>query len=340
MSELERIDKNDMLSMTQNFPVLIVKSSPDSEFISHVRAISRREPEGVCLIGMGGSSIAGEICRGLLWRDAKMPIISIRDYFVPPFIDEHWASVIVSYSGNTEETLSAFNAVNKRGSSIVVLTSGGKLAELYTGKALHLLPSGFQPRAALPIIISIVLPIIEILLGMDPTDFKAIADRLLKGTIQWEGINPNGVVNRIKGKIPLFIGAEHMIPVAYRAKCQINENAKAPAFSSDIPESNHNEIEAALKYSEHNIIPIFLRSNWESSRIKKRMNETRSIYEEKDIQTLSLGINSESIIEETLGMIYNLDLASVILAKHYQADPLGVPMISALKKRLAHSKSD
>ena len=280
LSSLEKINKNNMRSMIGGFPVLLRETALREQVKAHATGLYEKGIHGICLVGMGGSSIAGEMCRGLLVDKANIPIITVRDYIIPSFVNDKWIVIAVSYSGNTEETLSAFDEADSRGCKIFTVTTGGKLGEKSKLLPCIRLHPNFQPRAALPLIIGAILPIIETLLGIPPSNLHKISNQLEDHSRSWGSgiLSPQQLAESLIDKIPMFIASGHLASVAYRAKCQINENAKAIAINLEIPESNHNEIEATLRCSKHSIRPIFLRSQWESKRVSKRFEATARIY--------------------------------------------------------------
>jgi glucose/mannose-6-phosphate isomerase len=165
-----------------------------------------------------------------------------------------------------------------------------------------LLPKGIQPRAALPVIFSIILPIVEVLIGIGSTDFSKLSV-ILDGVVKrWgdEIISPRNLAERTSSLVPLFIGSGHLVPVSYRAKCQINENAKTVAFSAELPEANHNEIEASYMYQEYGIVPIFLRSTHESKRISARFDATDAVYRQSDCAPIHVRLSGLSELEKLL----------------------------------------
>src|SRR5690606_16401220 len=105
----------------------------------------------VVVVGMGGSAIGGDLARGLLEQELRVPMMVQRDYSLPAFVDEGTLVVASSYSGNTEETLAAFDDARRRGAPLCVITTGGKLAQMAEGVVLARIqiPGGLQPRAAL-----------------------------------------------------------------------------------------------------------------------------------------------------------------------------------------------
>ncbi|UCE09169.1 MAG: bifunctional phosphoglucose/phosphomannose isomerase [Candidatus Thorarchaeota archaeon] len=336
MSEPIDIDSTSMRALVEGFPKMLRLSSPSEAIIDSARALAKQGIQGVCLVGMGGSAISGDICKGLVRNVAEIPVVQIRDYGVPKYVDKDWVSIVVSYSGNTEETLLSFNEIRERRGSAFVITSGGKLQDMATDVPVYKLVDGIQPRAAVPLILSIVLPLIETLLGIPMSDLIAASHELERMPESWakSGLTPNKVAHELSDVLPVFVGAEHLAPVAYRAKCQINENSKTPSFHSELPEANHNEIEAYVLYRQRRVMPVFLSSNWYDERVKKRIKETRSILSEQGVDSLQLESEGSTRLAETLGHVYRLDLASVEMAELRGVDPLSVPLISKLKKRV------
>jgi glucose/mannose-6-phosphate isomerase len=336
LKELEKIDSTDMSAMVASFPLMLRASYPSDDFLSEAIKIRDEGIDGICLIGMGGSAIAGDICRSLLVDTSEIPILTVRDYIPPKSVKNRWTVIAVSYSGNTEETIAAYKESVKRGCSTFVLTAGGVLQQIAKNTLTHMVPAGFQPRAALPIIFAGILPLVETLLNKKHTDLDKTSRDLEKAATLWSSsrVNPERVAESFKQKIPLFIGWRHLIPVAYRAKCQINENSKSAAFNSEIPEMNHNEIEGAFSCAAHPLVPVFLRSSEEDERARIRFEATSSIFEADGCETVQLDLGFTTRILETLGLTLFLDQTSLKLAEIYEVDPVSVEKISQLKRRL------
>ena len=337
MKRVKGIDTNDMRAMIEAFPSLLCLTKPGPSIMTMASQAFSSGLHGICIAGMGGSAIAGQMAKALLAQKAQVPLITWRDYELPRCVTKDWAVICVSYSGNTEETLSAFEAAKKVGSVLFIVTTGGEILEQSKDLPVALLPKGIQPRAALPVIFSIALPIVETLSGVGSTDFpklSVILDGLVK---RWgdEIISPRNLAERIISPIPLFIGSGHLISVAYRAKCQINENAKAVAFSAELPEANHNEIEASHMYQEHGIMPIFLRSTHESKRMSARFEATDAVYRQSDCAPVHIRLSGLSELEEALAITHYLDTLSVDAADIRGVDSVRVDKIAELKRRLA-----
>ena len=245
---MNSIDTNDMLSMVKAFPKLLTSITIDQEVQSLCKRQGEEGFEGFCIIGMGGSSIAGQYVQSLLQESASVPIVNVRDAFLPAHIQKEWIVIAVSYSGNTKETIMAYQEALRRKCKSFIITSGGHLHSMKDVTGVVDLPPSYQPRAAFPLIFSTLLNLIELMMRKKLTDFNNIADGLSKKLAIWESSesSPRAMALDLLEYIPVFIGSQHLTPVAYRAKCQINENAKAMAFSSELPEANHNESDSCF----------------------------------------------------------------------------------------------
>ena len=333
------IDVSDMQQMIKAFPRMLRSSHLPKDIPELCTKLRKTSLGGICITGMGGSSIAGQYIQSLLQDTVTVPIINIHDYRLPAYVDSKWVAISVSYSGNTEETLLTHEEAKRRGCQTFSIASGGKLLsdDESTGKVP--LPPNFQPRAAFPKIFSTLLHLVECLIGENPTDFESISDTLLKKEEQWESspIAPKEMAKDLIDRIPVFIGSRHLSVVAYRAKCQVNENAKALAFSSEIPEANHNEIESFDEMNDQSILPIFLRSAFEDEQLTRRIDITTKIYEDEGFTPLKLSIKGSSKIEEALLMTYYLDRVTVELAELRGVDPTSVDKIAKLKSKLGQA---
>ncbi len=335
---MEQIDTTNMSSMVKAFPTLLGSVKVDQDILNLCMKIGDEGLEGLCIIGMGGSAIAGQYVQALFNDVSTVPIITVRDSIIPSFVEKNWATISVSYSGNTEETLSAFDESVRRGCHSFIITSGGELLSRNGSLGTITIPPRYQPRAAFPIIFSAVLQIVECILGMEKTDLKKKGHILSKREQEWESspLAPKEMAKDILESIPLYIGSRHLNPVAYRAKCQINENAKAMAFSSEIPESNHNEIESFDRNNDLSLLPMLLRSNFEEKRISQRFEIISEIYAEEGYTPLRLSMKSDSKIDEMLLMTFYLDIVSLELSILRGVDPNAVDKISRLKEELGH----
>ena len=322
--------------MVKDFPKLLTMVHLDQTTQDTCKKLSADVLNGILITGMGGSAIAGLYVQGLLRETAPVPILVNQDYKLPECVDSKWVTIAVSYSGNTEETLAAFDEAIKRRSTPFVIGSGGQLHQRKKAAGKISLPKDYQPRAVFPSIFSPLLNLVECLIGSEPTQLDSIGKNLEDRAEKWveSDLSPMNMAKDLRNMIPLFIGSRQLIPVAYRAKCQINENAKTMAFFNKIPEANHNEIEGFVSDYSSEIIPIFLRSSYEDNRIRQRLDITASIYENEGYSPIRLSMQSSNIVEEMLAMTFYLDWVSTELAGLRGVDSVSVERISQLKERL------
>ena len=330
------IKPDNMKNLVTHFPQLLSILQIESSILNTAREFHKEGLKGICFLGMGGSSIAGNYVRALLSKELKIPVSVTRDYLLPTYVDDKWVVIAISYSGNTEETLSSLSIANEIGSRIILMTSGGKMAQESKHPIIHL-PEGLQPRAALPLIFSAIVPVVESLAGLKITNFQYLEEVLVNKSNTWNEwlAPPKEIAESFLGKTPLFIGSRHLAPVAYRAKCQINENSKALAFHSELPESNHNEIESFEKTSGCSILPVFLRSGLEPTKINRRFDVTYEMYHEMGLNPINLLASGDTRVEEMLVLTHFLDMVSVELAELVGIDPVSVEKIKELKHRLS-----
>ncbi|MFX1368734.1 MAG: bifunctional phosphoglucose/phosphomannose isomerase [Promethearchaeota archaeon] len=336
MGNFSSLDKSDMMVLVESFPLMLKSLKPNQTIIQKAKSLRKSKLKGVCIVGMGGSSIAGSVCKGILQDSIDLPILIHRDYGLPRFVDKEWAVLVVSYSGNTEETISSFQEARHRNCPVFAFTSGGRILEEAPDESLQELPVGFPPRGAFPMIMALLLPILETLVGVDPTPMDDAAGSLAEQAKNWDSLelSPKRIAERILGKTSLFIGWKHLSQVAYRAKCQINENAKMASFHAELPEANHNEIEAIGAYEPFSIQPILLRSCFEDKTAETRFKATAALINETGIPPMQIKLEAKDRFSEALCMIHFLDMVSVELAELRGVNSLEVPRITKLKDEL------
>jgi len=325
-----------MKSMVEAFPILLRMGELNREFSEEIIRRKKEKVSGICIIGMGGSAIAGLYIKYLKQAlGSSIPIHIIRDFNIPSFVNKDWVVFAVSYSGNTKETISSLNDALERGVAVFAFTCGGEMGRILTNRSLpfHTLPKGLQPRAAFPILFSSLANAVNLLIEEDNIDFEKISRRISSLSIGWDKEQLTSLVR----SIPLFIGSRHLIPVAYRAKCQMHENSKMFSVFSELPEADHNQIESLHLFKEKSILPIFLRSSFESEQLQKQIDATIKIFRSFGIDVKEIRIQSESEIEEALNTTYLLDFVSVQAANLLGVDCNSVPTIKKLKELMSEN---
>jgi len=308
----------------------------------------RRAYRQVVVSGLGGSAIGGDILRVYARSRARIPIFVNREYEIPAFVNEDTLFVAVSYSGNTEETISAYQWARKQGAAIFCITTGGKLAEMADsdGNAVIEIPGGLVPRAATgflfaPLALAMeelgVLPALRTEIKETAAVLEALREELHPG-VEGEQNLARKIAASLKGALPIIWGTGGFSEVAaLRWKAQINENAKSPAYYNIFPELNHNEIvgfEAPASIISQSAV-IILRDHLDHPRVQKRMDITRSIIEGRVKEIIEVKSRGDSALARLYSLIYVGDYASTYLALEYDINPTPVKVIDYLKDELA-----
>tara|TARA_Y100000310_G_C20651322_1_gene799583 strand:+ start:49 stop:1032 length:984 start_codon:yes stop_codon:yes gene_type:complete len=320
------LDSQNMLEVIKGFP----KQCKEALSLPKGSSIPG-EVKNIVVTGMGGSAVGGDLLK-IYMRDSKIPVHVNRDYKVPKFVNEESLVFVVSYSGNTEETLSAyFDAFEKR-AKIVGITSGGKLADECDNTIK--IPSGLQPRASLGYLFFPMLGILHNsnVVRVKNEDLNEMFDILSKV----EDFNEKGEVlsKKLRGKIPVVYASERLGATAMRWKTQINENAKMPAFYNVFSEMNHNEI-AGYQGMDGKFAAVLIRDKKDNERIKKRMDICKSIMEER-MNVEEVHTQGNSLLARMFSTIYLGDFTSYYMALWNRVDPSPVDIIEGMKEKLGN----
>ncbi len=322
-------------------PAVTVAQAVDLSGVSRPDTINR-----VVVLGMGGSGIAGDVVGAV--GGNSVPIIIKQGYRAPEYLDSKSLVFALSYSGNTEETLSMTKGAVDSEASVIAVSCGGALGNLVTesGGVLVPCPSGLMPRAALGALVAPLLVILERLnLRADSAaDIKHAYEQLSKRRDQcvpkMTGLkNPARELARMIGRtIPLIYGGGNIGGLAARRfKNDINENAKAPAFWAMYPELNHNEI---CGWGQHGDVTrqilslVQLRHQDEHPRLAEQMALSRSLTEEVFVQVIEVEAQGEGRLAQLLDLMYLGAWTSCYLALDNDVDPGPIDAIAQLKSSL------
>jgi glucose/mannose-6-phosphate isomerase len=301
-------------------------------------------PGGLVVCGMGGSAIGGDLAKAALGDRATRPITVVRGYALESWTPPESLVLCASYSGNTEETLACFEAAGAAGTERVVLTTGGKLAELARAEGVPVIgvPAGMQPRAA---VIYMTIGVLECaaLCGAAPAlhaEIDRAAGLLERLVEEWgpgasDGSLAKSVARQLDGAVPVIHGASATTAPARRWSTQINENADAPAFWTELPEGNHNQICAWERGRElAPLAGVFLCDPDQHPRVQRHMELAAAELERVGAPALTVDTRGESRLERVLSAVLLGDLVSVYMAVLAGVDPTPVPAIARLKQQL------
>lgn len=306
----------------------------------------------VVISGMGGSAIGGDLLNDYLSDSLTVPLSVSRSYTCPPYVSRDTLFVAVSYSGNTEETLSALKEALKRKAEVVAVTTGGALAEECgrAGRPVIPIPKGLPPRQALGYLFLPVLGVLE-RMGLAEGQKAAVEETkgLLAGWVQEYGPVVPHLENRAKTlaaalhkKVPVIYGVQGRTgAVASRWRGQFHENSKNWATSNVLPELDHNEITSWATLSDVTrrlVYLIFLEDSEDGQRMERRREITRKLIEPDVSGAISIRSSGESRLARLFSLIVLGDFVSCYLAVLNGVDPLPVSVIEDLKKELAETQ--
>ena len=339
------IDTQNMFGSIWNFPDNIIEAMKIGSSIVLQNNFSKVEK--VIVAGMGGSAIGGDVTGALIENELDIPFIVIRGYQLPNWVDDRTLVICSSYSGNTEETLSAFDDAQSRNALICSITTGGALVDkcLSSGCDVINIPDGLQPRAALAFSFVPMLYLLKKVgkISSESISWLSKSAKLLKDVREGYSIddqsNPTwSLAQKIKYRLPIiYTGSERLNPVAIRLKGQLCENGKMLAYNNSLPEMNHNEIEGWENNKElfEQYYIIWLKDKDDHGRVKLRQKATQKILRKNGVKQSVLKMNEKSFSERFLHMIHYGDWLSYWCAIAHESDPGLVEKIIQIKKKLA-----
>lgn len=307
--------------------------------IESARAPSMEAPAAI-VCGMGGSAIGGDLAAAALSDRLTKPLLVARGYEFPSWVPAGSAVLCSSYSGYTEETLACYSAAEALGAQRLVATTGGELAELARRDGVPVIgvPAGLQPRAAVGYMfcVSAELAALAVAGPRINTEIDAAASHLEAGREAAEA-GAAELAGEIGDAAVVIYGSDLTAPVAYRWKCQVNENAKQPAFSSVLPEADHNEIEGWPGAGEGRFAAVFLEDRDQHPRERRRFEVTARAIEPYASAVITVETEGQTRTERVLQAVMLGDLVSLELARARGVDPVPVETIDRFKSELGAS---
>jgi len=300
----------------------------------------------VLVVGMGGSGIVGDFLTVSAGPFTTLPIVVVKNYEPPSYVSDKTLVLAVSFSGNTEETVQAVTTAASLGGRVVAITTGGKLAELagqWKMPVVSVDPDIPMPRAGLGAMAAPALVLLERLgyfVGATDWLMDAIAHlKTRRDELLSDGNEAEKLARQIGRTVPIVYGGGGLGSVAaLRMKTQVNENAKAPAFSAAVPEMCHNEI---VGWGQHGDLTrqafstIFLRHDYEHPQVGRVFEVLRELLEEATSDIYDVNAKGDSTIAQLFDLILLGDFVSLHMAAQEGIDPGPVPVIGELKSRLA-----
>ncbi|MBI3335209.1 MAG: hypothetical protein HY001_01805 [Candidatus Portnoybacteria bacterium] len=301
--------------------------------VENAGKLTRLDKFIVC--GMGGSPLGAQLLKA--WNP-RLDIVIHKDYGLPAMGEKKLRERLIiasSYSGNTEETLDAFNEAIKKKLPVAALSIGGKLLELakkYAMPYVQMPDTGIQPRSSLGFQVRALLKM------MGDEDGFAQAGKLATS------LNPSSfenagktLANELRGNVPVIYASTRNLPIAYNWKIKCNETGKIPAFYNVFPELNHNEmigfdVKDASRALSEKFYFILLRDAQDHPQIQKRMEVLKKLYEDRGLRVKTLPLEGKTTFEKIFSSLVLADWTAYYTGESYGLETDEVPMVEEFKK--------
>lgn len=344
-SLIKKYDKSNMFEMISGFSGQIHDSIKFMENWSTKKNYSNIET--VLITGMGGSAIGGDFVSAILSKECAVSISVNRCYNIPGWVNEKTLVIASSYSGNTEETISAFKLALERKCQIICVTTGGELEALAVRSNLDIVPvpKNLQPRAALGHSLTLNLLLLEKTGIIVNDQIKSQLLSALTSLENWQeqlqiikDENQGCIIaEKIENTFPIiYAGTGWTSVCALRFRGQLAENSKMLSSYNIFPEQNHNEIEGWTCYPEiiGNTSIVWLKDRDDHVQIQKRMQITKELLHSIPSAIIEVEMTGKTPLGRMLKLIHLLDWVSYYAALINKVDPSPVNRITQLKTKL------
>lgn len=300
-----------------------------------------QQVKNIVVCGMGGSAYGGYVVPALFKDQLKVPLLSNNDYHIPAFTDTNTLAILSSYSGGTEEVLSAKEEAQKRGLKITGLTIGGELADFFKKDHIPSLifepkfnPSG-QPRLGMGYMVLGIIAILNKLRLISISDeevTQAVSEvRQAQDQIKKQAQN---LAEKIQGAIPIIFAAEFLVGNAHILRNQFNETSKSFSAFSPLPELNHHLMEGLKNPPDKKLFVLFISSDIYSDKLRKRVELTKDVVERNSVEWGEYQPSGSSKLSQVLNVLSFGGFLTYYLAMLYGQDPSVIPWVDYFKEQL------
>lgn len=331
-----QIDNTMMDHLIEGFPAQL------EEALAIGRAARLRPLSGpvrhILATGLGGSGIGADFVAAFIQDECKLPFLVRKGYHIPAFAGPETLAIASSYSGQTEETLMAYDQLSRQGARIICITSGGQLLQKAQADDVDCiaLPGGYpSPRACLGYSLTAQLALLHRLGLTGEAPLRSIASSIALLQRESESIRTEAraVAHELVGKTAVIYTEDRLEPVAVRLRQQLNENSKVLCWHHVIPEMNHNEL-VGWRDRRDDLAVVYLRTDREYSRNTLRMKINQEIIGDLTPTILNLRAKGETLVEQAIYLVHLGDWISWYLAQARGQDALEINVIDHLKREL------
>jgi len=326
----DRYDKKNVLGWMRKFPDQCI----EAVYWGKKFRPKKRKIEKIVACGMGGSGVGAAILRNLLKEELAVPFEVFNSYKLPAYVDSKTLVFCVSFSGNTEETISCFKEARRKRAYVIGLSTGGAIRKIAGKNCIAIPKSAPQPRMAAAYLSLPILVAMEKLglIGSKNSQLNETVYLLKKEQLRLEE-KAKELAMKMQGKLPIIYAPEELQTIAYRFRTDLNENSKQFALSHFLPEQNHNEINALLGLGKKSCEIFLLRHENESKSIAKRFGIMKKLMG-KNFNITEVNLKGKSLLATTFYALQLAALTSYYLALLNKFDPEEIPLIPLLKKEL------
>jgi glucose/mannose-6-phosphate isomerase len=338
-SDLVDLDQKKLYQIYERWPEHFRQASKLSCNLDHETDFY----DSVVLCGMGGSATSCDVLNDMLWFHTNLHSIVVRGEQMPRSIDKNSLAIIISVSGNTQETISMLEIASERDAEIICITSGGRLKEAAekNGHKTINIPNISIPRASLPYLLMPGLNLINPFLPeFDRTNASSICRSLsmickdIAVSVPDETNEAKKLANFLLGALTFSFTSPELISVGNRFKNSLNENAKVHCINESILEASHNEIVPFTFENKGSISRKVLLLRWKKDRaiVSGRFQKVKHFLGTVGLPFMDLTVREGNLISAIVSSIYLLDYSTIYMAIASDIDPAPTPAIDILKK--------
>jgi len=352
-SAIKKYDKSKMFELIESFP----DQCEDAKRIGYEFELPRNiktEYKNIVFAGLGGSAIGADLVRSYVTRDVNIPFFVNRNYKLPNFAGEDTLVIVSSYSGNTEEILSAYHDAIDKFCEVIAITSGGKLSKTAEddGVGIITIPAGLPPRAALgysffPLLILLskmgIIKDQAFFIDECIRNLRILKDTRFGGGIKNKDNEAKKIANVLYHKFPvIYAGQDHMDSVVLRWRGQLAENSKTLSSGNLFPEMTHNEIIGWENPTPvlRNSVVVILKDSADHPGVSKRMDVVKNILKKDNIGVIEVKSVGKELLSRIFSLVYMADYVSFYLAILNKVDPSPVERITYMKKKVQDRKKE